>query len=40
MLKEIAAIARRSRATMLTDALGAGALAVMLMVALHIPAMI
>ena len=37
MLKEIANVMRRSHATLLQDTIGAGALVVILMVALHIP---
>lgn len=37
MLKEIKSVIRRSQSTLLQDAVGAGALMLMLMVALHIP---
>lgn len=40
MLKDISNVIRRSQATLLQDAIGAGALMVMLMVALHIPGFI
>lgn len=37
MLKDIRTVMRRSQSTLLQDAIGASALVVMLMVALHIP---
>lgn len=40
MITELKAVLNRSSATLLQDAAGAGALVVMLLVALHLPAMI